>query len=419
MRRWILAGFLALGGGTFAVGPGMDVPPRPPRAAALSLMPSIRMSPPQPQPLPDGFQTGEDWLVVFRPALERPTWMDGEVWLTNGQRWIGPWPSDFEWPFWMSGGDGLWFCHRERSAPWQQTPSPPICVKVPPRLDIRPSEGPMGFDVGGQDATLIRCGSEGTVCVRFADGASSAPLRFPLPEAIVQKIQAWHAKVPQAGPLRPLSVYGCVSPDRRRAVFAVRQLGGIPENNTEERFNRFLSWVFPGGLYWADLESGQILTAPVNAPTWPAQQALARSMAERGALPASFLPFFGALRFGPTVETVKERSMLPPKLEMTGCSPSGKFVLIAQGLWHPGERVFFPQDMRRFHVPLLDPPAAARVTAAWVIRIEDGVGYPLAIWSRALRRGYTISWVYLYPKDPITGGRDSRPPDYPLPPDFY
>ncbi len=409
MRRWILIGLLTWGGGgAFAADLGI---------AASSH--AAAMSPSPPQPLPDGFQTGADWLAVFRPALERPTWMEGEVWLTNGERWIGPWPSDFEWPFWMSGGDRLWFCHRKRSAPWHQTPSPPICVKVPPRLDIHPAEGPTGSTAGEPDIRLIHCGSGDAVCVRFADGSSSAPLRFPLPEAIARKIEAWHAKVPQAEPLRPLSVEVCASPDRRRAVFAVRQLGGIPENSTEERFRRFLSWTFPGGLYWADLESGQVVTAPVNAPAWPAQQALARSLAERGTLPAAFLPFFGTLRFGPTVETVAERSMVPPEPRMVQCSPSGKFMLITQGLWHPGERVFFPQDMKRFRVPLLKPPAVARVTAAWVIRIEDGVGYPLTIWSRALRTGYTISWVYPYPEDPITGGRDSRPPDYPLPLDFY
>lgn len=311
-------------------------------------------------------------MVLFRPALEGQTWLDGDVWLTNGQRWFGPFPPDLAPPFsWRWSATAateylLNFCHTQ----WNRDSADPICIGVPDSLEIEVYfDVPRGIYVPGGSsgateavrAKLVPCGEAGQVCLEAGDCPSggcprSRPIRFPLPEPLGTSIPYSHVR-------------GCADwrSDPLHAVFAIPRFGDPLHTSS-----------FPGGLYWVDLRSGQVRVAPTNAPSWPEQQALVRAASEREILPLTFPSFLEDSEWGPTIEAEQ------------GCSPSGQFMLVAQGIWHPAARVHFPEDVRRTGA---SDEALTAVWILWVIRIEDGVGYPVAVREAQLNRRYALGWV--------------------------
>ncbi|SNB61835.1 hypothetical protein SAMN02746019_00004520 [Thermoflexus hugenholtzii JAD2] len=119
------------------------------------------------------------------------------------------------------------------------------------------------------------------------DKRLSPPLRFPISESVVFNQWKIYDRV---------DAEGCLSPDQRHALIAVAPEGG-PMSEGEELFRKVVPdftpspLTFPGGLYWVDLRSRKVLTAPTNASGWPDQHALARTLAEQGRFPIAFLSF--------------------------------------------------------------------------------------------------------------------------------
>ncbi|MCS7351616.1 MAG: hypothetical protein RMM10_08870 [Anaerolineae bacterium] len=353
-----------------------------------------------PAPLPDGFQTGADWMLIFRPALDQKTWMDGEIWLSNGQRWIGPWPSDVFGPFWTSLDGKLAFCYYRLDA----SLGLPTCETVPPHLRIQPDKRSGQTLSGGippsPDDPWFPCGENGALCLRQGDRILSGPFRLPLPKILLEGIRSGQSHSEAEAPMR-LEMDGCVTDDRRRAVFALRRLGGTSEMDAGPES----PLIFAGAVYWVDLESGRVLTAPANAPTWPDEQDVARRLAKQGVFPPSFLPFW-------------ERTLSEPTVEgLIGCSPSNQFALVAKMTSHRGEDVYFPSDVERFfQTPRLIIPNWSFVMVGWVIRLEDGSGYPLTLFHELFTQGHTIQWVkYKSLGDYEVGGLKYLPPTHPLP----
>ena len=386
--------------------------PRPPAPTPTPTLwvPRALSPSPRPQPLPEGFWTEGNWIAVFRPELEHGAWSEGAVWLTDGQRWIGPWPPDLAVPFWTLWNERLHFCYW-RSKEWFPTPEvPPMCVEAPSTLMVsRNRIGP--YDQNPQ-LELRPCGRSGELCVEQKGERRSPPLQFPIPEPVLEP-----------GYVSPgyVSIDECRSPDQRHALIAIPQIGG-PLLEGDELFRKVNPdfnpppLVFPGGLYWTDYQSRNVMTAPIHAPTWPDQQALARAMAEQGRFPTAFLPFL-------------QRSLLGPTEVGMECAPDGRFALQTFRIWLPPEEVYLPADVRRYP-NLFDsdfrPPQYANLLWVWVIRVEDGTGYPLTLlselfnvelliagperlarfeWVPFLRLPQDLPWVPLPP----------RPPEYPPP----
>ncbi|WP_448600975.1 hypothetical protein [Thermoflexus hugenholtzii] len=381
-----------------ATRPPTRTPTATPRPTRLPSAPPPSSGSQRPQPLPDGFQTEGNWIAVFRPRLERQTWSEGAVWLTDGQRWIGPWPSDLTMPFWTLWNGRLHFCYW-RDGEWFEelatTNVPPICVEAPDGLAIRRDRiGPKENDIHH----LKPCGSPGELCAPIPpDKRLSPPLRFPIPESVILNQVKVYDRV---------QARGCLSPDQRHALIVVYRDGG-PMSEGEELFRKVVPdftpppLTFPGGLYWVDLHSGKVLTAPTNAPGWPDQQALARALAEQERFPVAFLPFL--------------RSALGPTQAGPGCSPDGRFALAMQALWLPPGEVYLPADVRRypeFFGHDFRPPPYATLWWIWVIRIEDGTGYPITLLEDLFNTELShaiVDWVpfYMLPRDM---------PQVPLPP---
>ncbi|WP_322802660.1 hypothetical protein [Thermoflexus sp.] len=363
----------------------------------------------RPQPLPAGFQFEGDWIMVFRPDLERMTWSEGAFWLTDGQRWIGPWPPDLTMPFWTLWDGRLHFCYW-RDGEWfaetATTHVPPICMAAPGALtslvDLRGSEGQAFHD-------LKPCGRSGELCAVLSesDGTLSPPLQLPIPESVIRD---------ETKRFDRLDADGCLSPDRQHALIAVYRIGG-PLSEGVELFQKVdpeftpEPLVFPGGLYWVDFRSGNVLTAPVHAPTWLAQQALAHAMVEQGHFPAAFLPFF------------LQPSLLGPTWAGLACSPNGRFALASLEIWVPPEKVYLPRDValhRDFFAGDFQPPPYANLLWLWVIRIEDGTGYPLTLLEELFNLELSdaiYGWVpfYALPRDLPEVPLPPRPPEYPPP----
>jgi hypothetical protein len=362
-------------------------PPTPPPQATRS-QPSV----PTPHPLPDGFQTNGDWMVIFQPALERQTWLDGWTWLTNGQRWIGPWPPDLappaSWRFTdLMSKKLLIFCHFKFNSKQSEKP---ICVEFPDYLEIDVYFGSSkGVSIrgGGErgatstaSARIVPCGGIGEICLETEDCPSegclrSQPIRLPLPEPV-------RAAFPYA------QIQGCADLQATppHAIVAIRR-SDPPDPSA-----------FPGGLYWVDLRSGHAVPAPTNAPTWPDQQALVRTMSEQGVLPPGLAPLLEGSRWGPTIEAE------------WGCSPSGRFMLVAQGIWHPVHRIRLPADAWAIQS---SGDAQAAVLILWVLRLKDGVGYPIAVRVAGLNDRYLSGWVEPVMQTWIPS--QYRLPDYPIP----
>ncbi|MDT7949576.1 MAG: hypothetical protein RQ897_14665 [Thermoflexus sp.] len=189
----------------------------------------------------------------------------------------------------------------------------------------------------------------------------------------------------------------------------------MPEG--EELFRKAVSdftpppLAFPGGLYRVDLRSGKVLTAPTNAPGWPDQQALTHAMVEQGHFPAAFLPFF------------LQPSLLGPTWAGLACSPNGRFALASLEIWVPPEKVYLPRDValhRDFFAGDFQPPPYANLLWLWVIRIEDGTGYPLTLLEELFNLELSdaiYDWVpfYALPGDLPEVPLPPRPPEYPPP----
>lgn len=384
----------------------------PPRTATSSPVPAT----PRPgvAPLPDGFQTDGDWLAIFRPSIERQTWREGDVWLTDGQRWIGPWPSFVGGPFWTSHGEQLQFCYWQEGE-WifelAKSDIPPICVDIPKHLNIHPTH-----ILEEATAKVLRCG-EDAICIRLPDQRTSAPIRLPIPKEILQGKRPFWEELP---------VYvECIAPDWRHAILVVPRLGG-PLGDKEELLGKAdpsyepPPMAFPGAVYWVDLQSGEVRGAPTNAPAWPDQQALVRSMAKEGRFPPSYVSFFKRTLLGPTIEGTGGYY----GLWTTGCSPSRQFALILQGIWHNTKEVYFPSDAKYMGGLLSRAPDMAPVLALWVIRLEDGTGYPLTIVEELFHDALServFTWVPYYPPEDLTSWilMPPRPPTHPLPPEFH
>ncbi|GEM_PF-3448429 len=109
--------------------------PTPAPAGATPKAPRAGPSPTQsrradvfrPKPLPGGFTVAPNWLV-FQPAKgsSQPFELENFVWLTDGQRWLGPfpfYPRSISVDFVMIRQDGAW------KACWQEGEAlPPSCV---------------------------------------------------------------------------------------------------------------------------------------------------------------------------------------------------------------------------------------------------------------------------------------------------
>jgi len=322
------------------------ITPRPSPTAPSRIGSSQRIP-----PLPDGFHTEGDWLMVFRPAVERQRWSEGTLWLTDGQRWWGPWPPDLFMPTWtVIEGQGLHLCHR-----WAEKDRSPVCVPVPPALGIQPGseeETPPVYSIRAGTGTMFPCEGEQALCFRFPDGALSRPIRFPLPAEV-----SLRDYFEEQGDLS-----ACLTPDREHAIVNLGSIGGPAPELSAEYEEKPLK--FPGALYWVDLRSGQVRAAPTNAPDPSVQQALVRSLGDRGNLPAALIPFYATV-------------LGPMSSGIGACSPSGAFAIWWQTTWRPGNEVYFPADVARRFEDSVSPPTIAPIEWAWVVRLRDGAAYPL------------------------------------------
>lgn len=404
--------------------PGMSASPTPSPSPSVKVSPTRPRSPsatptstpaaPRPIGLPDGFHTEGEWLAVFRPAVERQTWKDGAIWLTEGQRWIGPWLPNLILPEWIiRPQDGqLYFCHWFQESTYDD---PPVCVTIPRHMRIQPYLGetryirisPMvGFVYG---AYLDLCDEEGRLCfyhLSDEERVLSVPLHLPLPEKALKLLKQEAEQDRSRRDMRSelIEEFGCIDGDERHAVFGIDP---IWEGSTP---------IFSSGLYWADLQSGEVLTAPTNAPTWPAQQALIRSLIQQGTLPPSFLPFVEKGLRVPSGKVEFE------EVDGYNCSPTGKFMLVAQRILLPARDVVFPADAQRFGAPRGE---TIPVHIVWVLRLKDGVGYPITIRQPYYNQSHIIQWVYPFgfsdpsPAKQFLAAGEYHPPTYPLPLDFY
>lgn len=357
--------------------PTLPATPRPSTRTPLptpSPLPTLRR--PTPPPFPEGFQTDPDWLQVFHPAADPKRWesgqpwtMGGAVWWTNGERWIGPFPTDEArgpfWPFpvWTWREGRRIFCHE----PPRIEAGISTCFPIPDTLGFHPAEDVPTENVSFSGEKLIECGSDGALCLMLPDGQRSSAFRLPLPPGL--RIQT--AGIP-AGDQVP-SVQGCLSPDRRRAVLFISRLGGpfLGVGGLEED----TPLTFPGAIYWVNLETAEVRPAPTNAPDLPAQRALARAMVAQGTLPASFLPFLDP---PPTLLGSKPlRTAVDLVAIDAECSPSGRFAL-AYLLVLIGKKDDY---FSAYH-------------QQWLIRIEDGSGVPVAISNYDYRLFHTTTrWI--------------------------
>ncbi len=392
MRRWITA--IGLIVSLMACSRAVEAPsPRPtasptshPGAATLpatprpstrtplptpSPLPTIRR--PTPPPFPEGFHTDPDWLQVFYPTADAKRWESGQpwttggaVWWTNGERWIGPFPTDeAKGPFWPSPvwtwrGGQRFFCHEPPSIEAGVS----VCFPIPDALGFHPAEDLPKENVSFYGEKLVECGSDGALCLTLPDGQRSSPFRLPLPPGL--QIQtagiAAGAQVP--------SVQGCLSPDRRRAVLFISRLGGpfLGVGGLEED----APLTFPGAIYWVNLETGEVRPAPTNAPDLPARRALAQAMVAQGTLPAPFLPFLDP------PPTLLGQKPLRTAIDFAECSPSGRFALTyLLVLIGKNKDDYFSVYHQQ-----------------WLIRIEDGSGVPVAISNYDDRLFHTTTrWI--------------------------
>lgn len=364
MKRWLgLSGWILslVACGRAAEGPTPRPTAFPSATAAASptataqpptLMPTLLPTPipsargPTPASFPDGFRTDPDWFQVFHPALDanperwKPEqWENGSVWWTNGQHWIGPFPASveepyLEEPYWTWRRGKQFVCYEGMT-----------CFLIPDALGFDPAPGVPRERIQLFNEGVVECGPSGERCVVFPDGQRSSPFRLPLPAGF--SLQTLGTTT--GG--RPLDWMACLTPDRRRALFAIQRLGGPGTEMAEDS-----PLVFPGALYWVNLETGEVRPAPTNAPDLPAQQALAQAMVARGVLPAAFLPLFTP------PPAMRAEDSFSVAVDPWDCSPSGRFAFAL---------LLAPIDAGRFGM--------RGAHQQWVIRLEDGVGYPISV----------------------------------------
>jgi hypothetical protein len=92
-------------------------------------------------------------------------------------------------------------------------------------------------------------------------------------------------------------------------------------------------------------------------------------------------------------------------------------------IWVPPEKVYLPRDValhRDFFAGDFQPPPYANLLWLWVIRIEDGTGYPLTLLEELFNLELSdaiYDWVpfYALPGDLPEVPLPPRPPEYPPP----
>ncbi len=392
MRRWIVGigmilSLTACGHAVEAPTPRSTAPTASPTGAATPTatpqpstgLPLLTPSPipairgPTPPPLPEGFHMDPDWLQVFYPTVDPKRWESGQpwttggaVWWTNGQRWIGPFPTDEAkgpfWPFpvWTWRGGQRIFCHEVPNVEARVS----VCFPVPDTIGFDPVEDVPKENVSFYGEKLVRCGPDGALCLTLPDGQRSLPFRLPMPPGF----QVQHAGI--AAGDRVLPVQGCLAPDRRRAVLFLPRLEGpfLGVQGLEE----IAPITFPGAIYWVNLETAEVRPAPTNAPDPPARRALAQAMVAQGRLPASFLPFFD-----PPLAILGQKSLLTA-VDFAECSPSGRFALTyLLVLIRKNKGNYFSVYHQQ-----------------WLIRLEDGLGSPVAISNYDYRLFDTMTrWI--------------------------
>ncbi len=133
-----------------------------------------------PQPLPEGFQTEGNWIVLQvdtyrRDEIEKRERSD--LWFTDGQRWLGPIPlrEDEAWSlqraFWRRQGEAFELCATLKTRS--------ICIPSPP-----------GISFSAPEPSSIRaeaCRNGQAICVTGPDGATR---EFPLPADLIEDWQA-------------------------------------------------------------------------------------------------------------------------------------------------------------------------------------------------------------------------------------
>jgi hypothetical protein len=85
-------------------------------------------------------------------------------------------------------------------------------------------------------------------------------------------------------------------------------------------------------------------------------------------------------------------------------------MLVAQGIWHPVHRIRLPADAWAIQS---SGDAQAAVLILWVLRLKDGVGYPIAVRVAGLNDRYLSGWVEPVMQTWIPS--QYRLPDYPIP----
>jgi hypothetical protein len=113
-----------------ATAPAEEAAASPSPAPTRTRLPTLTPAPLafRPQPLPEGFRTGDHWLavrVVREFAKERTAYTADTyaIWFTDGQRWLGPVPevglyiTRLERAFWRRAGDGWELARGWRCSP--------------------------------------------------------------------------------------------------------------------------------------------------------------------------------------------------------------------------------------------------------------------------------------------------------------
>jgi hypothetical protein len=185
-----------------ATAPAEEAAASPSPAPMRTRLPTLTPAPLafRPQPLPEGFRTGDHWLAV-RVVRELTTYPPDRyaIWFTDGQRWLGPVPevglyiTRLERAFWRRAGDGWELCARVAVQPTLGAQEAPMVFCTPAPSGVGPKK-----EASSASPEASPCPDGRSLCVRWPDG-STRTIRLPRDPFWLDDMRRWKPACVSAG----------------------------------------------------------------------------------------------------------------------------------------------------------------------------------------------------------------------------